>query len=111
MTDRRQVWLIAGACLVIYALVMFGFAAAVREPVAWASAWMGRTFGDIGSLVVIGCTMAAGVAWLAWTNRNDTPLPRPGGSLPAWFRYSRTIYLSLLGLVLLGAFAGILIAE
>lgn len=95
MTERRQVWLIVGACLVLYAAIMVGFSAAIREPVKWGVDWLVSMLGLGGTGILFGAVWVAGAAWLVFTNRDYVPPPQP--DYPRWFRWSRAIYLSVLG--------------
>lgn len=108
MTERRQVWLIVGACLVVYAVVMFGFSAAIREPVKWGVDWLISMLGQGGTGILFGAVWIAGAAWLVLTGRDYVPPPRP--QLPRWVRLIGNTYLLLLGAGLVVAFAGIVIA-
>jgi hypothetical protein len=107
MTERRQVWLIVAACLVLYAAIMVGFSAAIREPVKWGIDWLVSMLGLGGTGILFGAVWVAGVAWLVFTNRDYVPPPRP--QLPRWLHLIGHAYLLLLGVGLAIVFAVIAI--
>lgn len=95
MTERRQVWLIVGACLVLYAAIMSGFSLAIREPVKWGVDWLVSMLGLGGTGILFGAFVVAAFTVGFWPDKNYVPPPQP--DYPRWFRWSRAIYLSVLG--------------
>ncbi|WP_324132354.1 hypothetical protein [Bosea sp. (in: a-proteobacteria)] len=103
MTERRQIWLIVGACLVVYAAVMFGFSAAIREPVKWGVDWLISMLGQGGTGILFGAFVVFAFAVGFWPDKDYVPPPQP--EFPRWFRWSRAIYLSVLGVAMVALVA------